>query len=268
MPDQTETPLPLNRRLFRRRVETALTDRGSGLALGAVILVTAGAYVLGVRGILAPDAWQAGLMAGSAFVFLRAVLRLFSRAEDTVQLRDVLTEHFGEDIRADPDVTRLSRQVIEQRLQLASARNEAPAGLARSVDTLLPSLNRRLDRIAVEARAAASQRGAARFQAGMGQMARQRLTEVSRMADGTDPDRVETARRAADGLSAQVAATGGLVAHAEDRLLALDQAVAEFGTVVARALLALSKGDGTALADLANAREPAPADGAGDPGRT
>jgi hypothetical protein len=234
-----------------------------------VILVTAGAYVMGVRAVLAPTAWQAGLVAGGAFVLLRSALRLFSRAEDPDLLRDVLTQHFGEEIRADPDVTRLSRQVIEQRLQLAIARRKAPAAFARSIDALVPSLNRRLDLIAVEARAAASQRGAARFQAGMGQMARQRLTEVARIADGAEPGRVETARKAADGLSAQVAATGGLVAHAEDRLLALDQSVAEFGTVVAQALLALSKGDGTALADLANARDQtALTTSAGDPGRT
>jgi hypothetical protein len=228
-----------------------LTDRGSGLALGAVLLVTATAYVLGVRGVLAPTAWQAGLAAGGAVVVLRAALRLISKDEDPAQLRDVLTQHFGEEIRSDPDVTRLSRQVIEQRLQLAAARSEAPAALARAVDALVPSLNRRLDQIAVEARAAASHRGAARFQAGMGQMARQRLTEVARIADAADPGRVETARKAADGLSAQVKATGGLVAHAEDRLLALDHAVAEFGTTVAQALLALSKRDRAALDALA-----------------
>jgi hypothetical protein len=85
----------------------------------------------------------------------------------------------------------------------------------------------------------------------MGQMARQRLTEVARIADSAEPALVETARRAADGLSAQVKATVGLVAHAEDRLLALDHAVAEFGTTVAQALLALSKRDRAALDALA-----------------
>jgi hypothetical protein len=266
MADRTETPLPLGRRIFRLRIASALTDRGSGLALGVVILVTAGAYVLGVRGMLSPTAWQAGLLAGAAFVLLRSLLRLFDRAEDPTMLREALASHFGEEIRVDPDVTRLSRQAIEQRLQLSAARNEAPAALARSVDLLLPVLNQRLDRIAVEARAAAAQRGAARFQAGMGQMAQQRLTEVTRIASNQTSSSAEIARRAADGLTAQVAATGGLVAYAEDRLLSLDQAVAEFGTVVARALLALSKADGSALADLANARDIGV--GAGDPGRT
>jgi hypothetical protein len=259
MTESAESRLPLRRRLFRRRVEAALTDRGSGLALGAVILMTATAYVLGVRGILAPTAWQAGLVAGGAFVLLRSVLRLFGRGEDPAILRQVLTQHFGEEIRNDPDVSRLSRQAIEQRLQLATALAEAPPALARAGDALLPPLDLRLDRIADEARSAATRRAGARFQAGMGQMARQRLTEVARIADGADPGRVETARRAADGLSAQVEAAGGLVAHAEDRLLALDHAVAEFGTTVAQALLALSKGDRATLDALArNASAAAP----------
>ena len=48
------------------------------------------------------------------------------------------------------------------------------------------------------------------------------------------------ARKVVDGLTAQVQASGGLVAHAEHRLMALDHAVAEFGTVVAQVLLSLS----------------------------
>ena len=225
MTDRPESLLPLRRRLFRRRVEAALTDRGSGLALGAVLLVTATAYVLGVRGVLAPAAWQAGLVAGGAFVLLRSVLRLFGGGDDPSLLRQVLIQHFGEEIRNDPDVSRLSRQAIEQRLQLATALAEASPQLARAGTALLP----------------------------------QRLTEVVRIADAADPIRVETARKAADGLSAQVAATVGLVAHAEDRLLALDHAVAEFGTTVAQALRALSKGDRATLDALArNASAAAP----------
>jgi hypothetical protein len=259
MTEPAESRTPLRRRLFQRRVEVALTDRGSGLALGAVILVTASAYVLGVRGVLAPTAWQAGLVAGGAFVLLRSVLRLFSRKDDPAILREVLTTHFGADIRNDPDVSRLSRQAIEQRLQLATALAEAPSALARVGEALLPPLDRRLDRIASEARSAATRRAGARFQAGMGQMARQRLSEVAQIAEAADPTRVETARKAADKLSAQVEATGGLVAHAEDRLLALDHAVAEFGTTVAQALLALSKGDRASLDALArNASTAAP----------
>jgi hypothetical protein len=252
MAAEPANPLPLRRRLFRRRVEATLTDRGTALALGAVLLLTAAAYVLGARGQLAPIAWQAGLAAGGAFVFLRTFLGLFARRDDPDLLREVLAEHFGEGIRDDHEVTRLSRQAIEQRLQLAVAQFAAPPALARAVDALLPALDRRLDLIAVEGRAAASRRGAARFQAGMAQMAQQRLTEVTRIADAADPDKAATARKAADGLSAQVAASGGLVSHAEDRLMALDHAVAEFGTVVARALLALSKEDRTGLEALAN----------------
>jgi hypothetical protein len=228
-------------------MSAALADRGTALALGAVLVITATAYVLGVRGLLAPVAWQAGLVAGVAYVILRALFGLFGRRDDPAQLREVLGEHFGEEIRADPDVTRLARQAIEQRLQLASAQAAAPSPLARAVDGLLPALDQRLDRIAIEARAAATRRGAARFQAGMAQMARQRLSEVSRIADAADPDTAATARKAADGLTAQVAASGGVVAHAEDRLMALDHAVAEFGTLVAQALLLLSKGDRDAL---------------------
>jgi hypothetical protein len=242
-----ETALPLRRRLRRRRILDALADRGAALALGAVLMLVAAAYVLGVRGVLAPVAWQAGLGAGMAFVLLRALFGLLRRGDDPTVLREVLSAHFGEEIRADPDVTRLARQAIEQRLQLASARAAAPAALARAIDALVPSLDRRLDTIAIEARAAASRRGAARFQAGMAQMARQRLTEVTRIADAAAPDVAATARKAADGLSAQVAASGGLVTHAEDRLIALDHAVAEFGTVVAQALLSLSKADRDAL---------------------
>ncbi|MGL4237745.1 hypothetical protein, partial [Tabrizicola sp.] len=221
-------------------------------------LITATAYVLGVRGLVAPVAWQAGLVAGGVFVLFRAFFGLFGRRDDPDLLREVLIEHFGESIREDPDVSRLSRQAIEQRLQLATAQASAPAPLARAVDALSPALDRRLDVIAVEGRAAASRRGAARFQAGMAQMARQRLTEVSRIADAADSETAATARKAADGLTAQVAASGGLVAHAEDRLMALDHAVAEFGTAVARALLALSKGDREAIEALAQDLNAAP----------
>ena len=257
--------LPLHRRLFRRRIEAALTDRASGLALGAVILVTATAYVLGVRGLIAPSAWQPGLVAGGAFVLLRSVLRLFSRREDPVLMREVLTQHFGEEIRNDPDVSRLSRQAIEQRLQLSSALAEAPPALARAGKALLQPLDHRLDRIADEARTAANRRGVARFQAGMAQLANQRLTEVSRIAETSTDEKAAAARKAADWLSAQVAASGGLVSHAEDRLLALDHAVADFGTVVARALLALSKQDRAELEAMAGALA---GPGTGDPGRT
>jgi hypothetical protein len=244
VPDRRPT---LAQRRFRHRVAATLGDRGTALALGVVLVITATAYVLGVRGTLAPIAWQAGLIAGGAFVLVRAFLGLFGRRDDIAELREVLAKHFGEEIRADPDVTRLARQAIEQRLQLATAQAEAPAALARAVDGVLPPLDRRLDTIAIEARAAASRRGAARFQAGMAQMARQRLTEVTRIADASAADVAATARKAADGLTAQVAASGGVVAHAEDRLMALDQAVAEFGTLVAQALLLLSKGDRAAL---------------------
>jgi hypothetical protein len=237
----------LRSRLARRRLWDALADRGAALALGAVLIVSAGAYVLGVRGMLTPIAWQAGLVAGLGFVVLRALLGLVSRRDDPLVLRDELSTHFGEEIRADPDVTRLARQAIEQRLQLAAAQAGAPRALARAVNTVLPSLDQRLDVIASEARAAASRRGAARFQAGMAQLARQRLTEVTRIAEGAEPEVAASARKAADGLSAQVEATGGLVAHAEDRLMALDHAVAEFGTLVAQALLSVSKGDRAAL---------------------
>ncbi len=250
MAEVAESPLPLRRRLFRRRVEAALADRGSGLAIGAVLLVAAVAYVLGVRGLIGPAAWQAGLLAGGGYVVLRSALRLFAGRADPDLLRAVLTDHFGDEIRNDPDVSRLSRQVIEQRLQLAAALADAPAALARGADALLPDMDRRLDRIAVEARAAATRRGAARFQAGMAQLASKRLTEVSRLAANAPAETAATAREAADWLSAQVAASGGLVAHEESRLMALENAVADFGTLVARALLALSKGDRAALEGL------------------
>ncbi|MCX7287000.1 MAG: hypothetical protein NTW20_05420 [Rhodobacterales bacterium] len=265
MAARPDSALTLRSRLFRARVGSALADRGAALALGAVLIVTAGAYVLGVRGVISAAAWQAGLGAGLAFVLLRALLGLFNRHPDPNDLREILAAHFGEEIRADPDVTRLSRQAIEQRLQLATARSEAPPALARAVDALLPALDRRLDRIATEARAAATGRGAARFQAGMSQIASKRLSEVSRIAETSPADRAATARKAADGLSAQVAASDGLVAHEADRLMALDEAVADFGTSVARALLALSKQDHAALLSLAKDMTGAED---GDPGRT
>ncbi|MFM7444703.1 MAG: hypothetical protein ACKO2N_12480, partial [Tabrizicola sp.] len=80
----------LRRRLARRRLWDALADRGADLALGAVLIVTAGAYVLGVRGVLAPVAWQAGLAAGLGFVVLRALLGLFTRPENPAVLREEL----------------------------------------------------------------------------------------------------------------------------------------------------------------------------------
>jgi hypothetical protein len=225
---------PLRRRLFRHRSREVLAGRGTARALGAVLIVAALAYVLGVRGVLSPVAWQTGLAAGIGFVVLRALLGLIGHRDDPAALRGDLAQLFGPKIRADPKVTRLARQPIEQRLQLAEAQALAPSGLARAVDGILPSLDQRLDAIAAKARAAVTGRGAARFQAGMAQLARKRLTEVTRIAAGAGTETAETARKVAHGLTAQVEASGGLVAHAEHRLMALDHAVAEFGTFVAR----------------------------------
>lgn len=243
-------PRPLRRRLFRARLAASLAGRGTALALGAVLLISATAFVLGQRGLVSPLAWQAGLSAGAGFAVLRALLGLFGSPDDPDLLRGVLAEHFGADIREDPDVTRLSRQVIEQRLQLASAIEVAPRELATKANRLLPGLDRRLDIISLEAQSAATRRGAARFQAGMAQLAQKRLSEVSRIAESGSSSNSATARKAAEGLSAQVEATTGLVDHAEGRLMALDQSVAEFGTFVTRALLALSKGDHSGLDEL------------------
>jgi hypothetical protein len=244
-------PSPLRRRLFRARLGATLTGRGTALALGAVLLITASAYVLGVRGVLGPQAWKAGLAAGAGFAMLRAVLGLFDTRDDPDLLREALASHFGEEIRDDHEVTRLSRQVIEQRLQLATAIAAAAPDLARKASRLLPALDGRIDLIVGKARSAATRRGTARFQAGMAQLAKQRLTEVSRIAEASDSRNAATARKAADGLSAQVEATTGLVDHAENRLMVLDHAVAEYGTLVTRALLALSKADPAGLEALA-----------------
>lgn len=242
---------PLRRRLFRARLAATFAGRGTALALGSVLLITASAYVLGVRGVLGAQAWQAGLAAGAGFAMLRAVFGLFGGQDDPDLLREALASHFGPEVRDDHEVTRLSRQVIEQRLQLATAMAAAPADLARKASRLLPALDRRIDLIVGEARSAATRRGTARFQAGMAQLAQQRLTEVSRIAATPESSNAVTARKAADGLSAQVEATTGLVAHAEDRLMVLDHSVAEFGTLVTRTLLALSKADIAGLDALA-----------------
>lgn len=260
---------PLRRRLFWARFWATLAGRGTALALGAVLLVTASAYVLGQRGVLGPLAWQAGLAAGGGFALLRAVLGLFGSKEDPDLLRQVLAELFGDEIRDDPNVTRLARQVIEQRVQLSKAVTDARGVIARRISRLMPALDDRLDLIAHAARKAANRRVTARFQAGMAQLAQQRLTEVSSLATAADPDTAATARRAADGLAAQVEATGGLVAHAEGRLMELDQAVAEYGTLVMRALLILSKSDFSGLEALAiDAAMAIPDPMTGDPGRT
>lgn len=247
MADDVPAPSAIRRRFRAARIEAALTGPGTAIILGGLLLAAVGAYVAGLRGMLAPDAWIYGLAAGLPVLALKVWGDLYDRDDDAVVWRQVLTDAFGPEMRLDPEVTRQARQAIEFRVRLAEA--EAKAGSAARARTapLVARLDGWLDAIVRLAREVSTQRGEASFQSSLATRARSRQGEVkARAGTAGDDDLARQLEATAQGLGAQIASAEGFSRHAEGGLLRLEHAVAAFGAACSQLVLDLLRGDGSA----------------------
>lgn len=236
--------LPLRRRLRRLRIEAAVTNLGTAVSGGLVVVVATAAYVLGRRGAIAPDAWLIGLGVGLAVVATKAVADLLDRDDEPTLMRHALVQAFGDSIANDPDLTRMARQGIEQRVRLSQAQARAPGPVARALDPVLAEMDSWLDQLIALARLVARHRTDARFHSGMATLARQRLSSMeARTFDAGTMAIAPRLRQTAGGLAAQLEASGDFTAHVEGLTLQLEHGLSELGAASARIMLAVSQGD-------------------------
>lgn len=240
----SEPGLPaLRRKLRAARIEAALTETGTALLLGFVLVAAAAAYVAGLRGLVLPSAWAIALGAGLPVVAGKMALDALDRSGDAARVRQVLSEAFGPDMAQDTELSRQARMVIEFRARLAEAEAKSGSVGRRSVAGLVLHLDRWLDGMVRLAHEIAAHRGEASFQSGLA--ARARCSEISARLTGADPFLVAQLQATQEGLIAQIAAAEGYARFVESGRLKLEQSVAAFGAVSGEVGRALS-GAGTA----------------------
>jgi hypothetical protein len=251
MADDRPAPSAVRRRFRAIRTEAALTGTGTAVLLAGILLAAVGAYVAGLRGLIAPGAWAYGLAAGLPVLGLKVLGDLYERDDDAALWREALAAEFGPDMRLDPEVTRQARQAIEFRVRLAEAEAKAGSAARARIAPLVGRLDGWMDAIVRLAREVSTQRGEASFQSSLAARARSRQGEVQARAGAADD--AELARQlaaTAEGLGAQIASAEGFSRHAEGGLLQLEHAVAAFGAACSQLALELSRRDGSG-ADLA-----------------
>jgi hypothetical protein len=207
--------------------------------------------VLGQRGAIAPNAWMIGLGVGLSVVAAKVVADVLDRDDEPLLMRHALVQAFGDSIANDPDLTRMARQGIEQRVRLSEARARAPGPAARALDPALAEMDGWMDQLIALARLVARYRTDARFQSGMATLVRQRLSTME--ARATDAGATAIAprlRQTAGGLQAQLEASGDFTAHVEGLTLRLEHGLSELGAASARIMLALSQGDSAAPTEI------------------
>lgn len=242
----SEPGLPaLRRKLRAARIEAALTQTGTALLLGFVLVAAAAAYVAGLRGLVLPSAWAIALGAGLPVVAGKMALDALDRSGDAARVRQVLSEAFGPDMAQDTELSRQARMVIEFRARLAEAEAKSGSVGRRSVAGLVLHLDRWLDGMVRLAHEIAVHRGEASFQSGLAARARARCSEISARLTGADPFLVAQLQATQEGLIAQIAAAEGYARFVESGRLKLEQSVAAFGAVSGEVGRALS-GAGTA----------------------
>ncbi len=146
----------LRERFQLARLEAALTGVGTASVIGLVVIASAGVYVAGTRGYLAPGAWQWALGLGLACVAIKVVLDVVDSEAYPALWSNVLNDHFGKQALDDDTVGAQVRLAIEYRRRLAEAEARA-SGTARglvystivAVDTWIDSIARLADRIAI-----------------------------------------------------------------------------------------------------------------------
>jgi hypothetical protein len=244
----------VRRRLRAARQDAALTGTGTAMVAACVILLTVTGYVLQTWGLLRPGAWAWGLGAGVCVLAGKVALDLFDRSADALHWRSVLSDAFGDGMRADAEVARQARLAIEFRTRLADAEGRADRAALRRIEPELSRLDGWLDGIVELARRVAAQRGEAAFQSGLAARARQRRTEIGAKAGATgDPVLAAQLRQTAEGLEAQIRAAEGYVRSVEASHLRLEHAVGSFGAICSQLALLLSEsGDADVPAALTN----------------
>lgn len=247
-----EPGLPaLRRKLRAARIEAALTQTGTALLLGFVLVAAAAAYVAGLRGLVLPSAWIIALGAGLPVVAGKMALDALDRSGDGARVRQVLSDAFGPDMARDAELSQQARMVIEFRARLAEAEAKSGSAGRRAVAGLVLNLDRWLDGMVRLAHEIAAHRGEAGFQSGLAARARGRHEEITARLPLADPALATQLRATLDGLSAQIAAAESYARFVETGRLKLEQSVAAFGAVsveIGRSLTgAGSLGSATAL---------------------
>ena len=169
----------VRRQLLIDRLNAALTNTGTAVIAGGIIVSASFAYVLQTWDLLRHGAWAWGLGAGGLVLGVKVLLDSFDSSEDSILWREVLTKAFGDGMRMDSDVARQARLAIEFRTRLAAAQATADRDALHLVSVYLPYLDTWLDRIVELARRMASQRGEASFQSGLATRVRQRRNEIA-----------------------------------------------------------------------------------------
>lgn len=228
----------LRRAVRQADLVEALLSPISGAALGLSAVISAAAFVAGLRGLIAPNAWIAGLVAGAVWVLISAIgAGLFSRRMTPETARAILMESFGEDVGRQSDVARPVRAAVETRIRLAEAAEKAPAGLRSPVARIEAAADNLMTALVPLAQGLAAQKGGLQFHSGMASAAQQR-------SDGATP-----------GLTRQIAASRALAEHTASETRRLEDAVAGFASVASELALHLARGQGLGLSDLARQAE-------------
>lgn len=234
----------LRQRLYKARLEAALTGTGSAVLLGFVIIASAATYVLGLRGFLRAEAWMVALGAGAFVMVIKVGLDLIAPTADTARLRRVLFDAFGDDMRNDAELSRQARQAIEFRVRLAEAEERADGISRRRVSAILVGIDTWMDGIVRLAHEVATHRGEANFQSGLASKARERRKEMQSRATKADGDMALTRqlRGTIDGLDRQITAAADYARFVEAGRLKLESSVAAFGAINGQVIMALADG--------------------------
>ena len=225
----------LRRAVRRADVMAALLSPVTGAALGLSAILAAAAFVAEQRGVLAPGAWMAGLGAGLVWVAVAALVAgLTSRVLTGETARDVLFRAFGLEVGRYPETARPVRALIETRLKLAEAVETVSGDLRAPALRIEAGVDGRIGALVPVAQRAARHRAGLSFHSAMASAAGQRH------------------EAAAPELAGQRAAADRLASAAEAERLALEEGVAALSGLIARAALALAKGEGAEIAMLAD----------------
>lgn len=230
----------LRGRLMRVRIEAALVAPANAVLIGLTGIAAVCCYVAETRGLLNPGTWAVAGTAGAVVLVGKVALDLRDRANDDGLWRAFLARGFGQTMRDDVEVTRQARTAIEYRVRLAMAEAKAPRAARRRLKPLLPQIDAWLEGIIKVARQVAALRADSRFHVAMGNVNRQRLSEVGTAAGA--------------GLDAQVRAAEGFGKTAADGLLRLENAVAAFGATCSQLVLDMARLDGVEGAAAADTR--------------
>ena len=245
----------LRERFQLARLEAVLTGLGTASVIGFVVIASAGVYVAGTRGLLAPGAWQWALGLGLACVAIKVVLNSIDSEGHPALWSEVLNDHFGKQALDDGIVGAQVRLAIEYRRRLAEAEARA-SGTARGlVSSTIVAVDTWIDSIARLANRIAMLRDESRFQARLAETNGERLAEIAeQLSVETEEVRRKQLADTSAVLSKQVEVAQGFVRFVDGGLLRLEHAVAGLGTATSQLIIVLTRGDDFNGSEGLNAR--------------